>query len=846
MFQRAVSVNVVCVSCLVFGLLLPPSTANAADMVIPLATGDVSIPSSISVPVEYTFSVPAGGIPSGSQCRLELQARLDYPSYSGHTYPMWIRVRNASHYYGNTQLKDLLNKEPDFEQAGGRECSWMFGGSWGLLWTPDFVAPLPPAAAAYQVTDAAFHPYQFFIDLTPYVSAGDNAVVIYNYQSIAGASPLIVREPRIVIGAPVSPPTASVTPAPDPSAPLTSFIANVPPTPSMKVELNTWGDIRVTMSGTQFVVVSRISNPVPAGAPSPSWSSTTSQGGWLAIADNQTRAATWNGDNCRIDRAVTRKGDHIEIDDTIRNQSGANRAAKIEHRVTWPSALPSPEIWTSGTKLNSYAPYRWAHSPGNPTTIAACSNPPLAIGLVAEDDIFRTHAFNFGDKTNSSATLFGLADNDLVLPPGDTSANWKTLEWSIYPSQTDDYWSTINAIRRNFGGNFTIPGPIVFHSDDGSKSQAFYADWIQKRGIKWVSNGQPSFTPDEQAHHYAQKPYSTRYAYGIAQNDATTWRANYGTWSRKMHAANSGIKTLSYFHGQISTYGGTFDTPPAYNDSKLLTASGTHVVYPIDAPMREYVATLSNLFGGETATLYQSLLSNPALGIDGLNHDEFAWSGTEDAFLDLPNNTGVPWDNCSGVIDSNGNIIMLKSKAMLLQQGWKAAFITHHNATGKVTILSGPPETRTIQAFQKPCYAETNNYEELNTMHLTSPLGYGNHEAATNDFVRARMVRKFLKRAGLLLVSQWPDDPVGQHFIPLMYPITPVELREGMVVGVERIITSRSGIFGWPDGANGTAYVFGPNGTVSTQFAPKKTSTNGLYRWAVRIPSDHFVVIVRN
>jgi hypothetical protein len=81
-------------------------------------------------------------------------------------------------------------------------------------------------------------------------------------------------------------------------------------------------------------------------------------------------------------------------------------------------------------------------------------------------------------------------------------------------------------------------------------------------------------------------------------------------------------------------------------------------------------------------------------------------------------------------------------------------------------------------------------------MHLATPIALGNHDNENDDRVRVRMVRRALDHAGLIYVYSWGDEPQGFHYMHVMFPITPVELRPGMVLGRERIVTNRCGRYG--------------------------------------------------
>jgi hypothetical protein len=88
-------------------------------------------------------------------------------------------------------------------------------------------------------------------------------------------------------------------------------------------------------------------------------------------------------------------------------------------------------------------------------------------------------------------------------------------------------------------------------------------------------------------------------------------------------------------------------------------------------------------------------------------------------------------------------------------------------------------------------------------------------------------------------------EPAAWNFTDVMYPITPVELRAGVVLGEERIHTARSGRFGWPDGAAADVYVIDANGdrVPHPNVREVRDGTRRLYE--IRMPSDHFAVLVR-
>ena len=76
------------------------------------------------------------------------------------------------------------------------------------------------------------------------------------------------------------------------------------------------------------------------------------------------------------------------------------------------------------------------------------------MGMVAVDDVFRVHVRSF-----TAAGTLGLADEQLGLDGGKSITLWSGV---IYPVPGGDYWDFVNAVRRNWDANYTIPGPFGF------------------------------------------------------------------------------------------------------------------------------------------------------------------------------------------------------------------------------------------------------------------------------------------------------------------------------------------------------------------------------------------------
>jgi len=205
-----------------------------------------------------------------------------------------------------------------------------------------------------------------------------------------------------------------------------------------------------------------------------------------------------------------------------------------------------------------YAPYQNEGGGTNPTALARWAD--LAVGLVAEDDVFRAPA-----KELAFGGAMGLADHDLGLPAGQSH----TIEWSVHPVPQGDYWDVINAVRRNWNANFTIPGPHAF-VDWSNRQQAddYYRRWVASRGLSMVTPFDAMFD-------------NGKAAMGTAIPLAKAFCERTAAWMAQLHRAAPQVKALFYVHCSLCTEPGA---PDKYADSRLLDPHGNQLTVAAGGP----------------------------------------------------------------------------------------------------------------------------------------------------------------------------------------------------------------------------------------------------------------------
>jgi len=78
-----------------------------------------------------------------------------------------------------------------------------------------------------------------------------------------------------------------------------------------------------------------------------------------------------------------------------------------------------------------------------------------------------------------------------------------------------------------------------------------------------------------------------------------------------------------------------------------------------------------------------------------------------------------------------------------------------------------------------------------------------------------------------------------------MFPITPINLGQGYIIARERILTNRSGYFGWGDGSDFDALVFDDRGNQTDRVKVAKVERDGKTFAEIRIPEGYSAALIR-
>jgi len=644
-----------------------------------------------------------------------------------------------------------------------------------------YYAPDFTSADASSYAIAGVKTGEFELRVTDLLREGENQLVIENACHPNVTRSLIAANCRVMFTAPPPPPRPKAGPPKGPL--LVCAPAREPKTNYDARELPN-AKLAVEIGGEKFSVESRFSTP----------------------------AGKWErGSNPFFEhsRRIERKGESIVVRDTFKNLTNENLPVMQRHEAVVSSSSPIKKIWLAG--LSPAGLVGTSSDGANPTTFGVTEK--TGLGLLPLNDEFQVHVSNYA----TDGTL-GLADNLFVLQPGKTY----TAEWAIVPVARPDYFDFVNAGRRLLDANFTIPFCFAFLRGGPAtekRPDEEIANFIKFKSANLLCNS--IMYPLWHGHYTHGTPFQ------LISHDS------YKRYVERIHRIAPGAKTCVYFHCFIDTLE---DAATKYPDARVLRSDGTQADYG-KAADKIFFPTEHNEFGRAMKRNVDIILND--IKADGVYWDELEHSAYAYHY-------GEPWDGCSADIDAKTmKIRRLKSSVTLISQPWRVALIREIMARGPF-IANGQPRTRTVARLKFPRFCETGSGSNCTRAQFHSPIALGDHltERSEED-----AYRNMVAALDYGCVSHWYNDlqvmPAFETITKFMYPITPVELHEGYIVGKERILANRSGLFGWGDASKHEVHVFDDTGREVPDFKAPTVERGGATFTELRIAEGWSAAIVR-
>jgi hypothetical protein len=293
------------------------------------------------------------------------------------------------------------------------------------------------------------------------------------------------------------------------------------------------------------------------------------------------------------------------------------------------------------------------------------------------------------------------------------------------------------------------------------------------------------------------------------------------------------LTTMVYFHCFLDV---TDEGPEVFADARTLRPDGTQADYGKEH-QRLYLPMTGNDYGAAVRKNVDIILDE--IGADGVYWDEHQYSSSQYHY-------GEPWDGFTGDIDPKTMAVRrLKSSVTLLTEDWRVRLAKSIQARGAL-LGNGAPYTRAMASLQFPCFVETGSITNCTRAHLYSPIALGDHltERSQQDAYET-----MLAALDYGCVYHWYNDmtvtPTHKTITSQMFPITPLELHQGYLIGEERIVTKVSGIYGWGDTSQHEVHVYDDKGEEVADFEAPFVEANGQTTTELRLAEDWSAVIVR-
>jgi hypothetical protein len=769
---------------------LAPAVLSPADGKTPPVVRGFDVFPSVEVKArtkyELTFNAPK--TPPGREAVLSLKARLHYEKPAGYNPCMRLILNGKP-----LDATRLLNKKPTMTMADGRTQNAAAGDHFTVAYAPDFDSP--DTHPNYALRGAKVCAYD--LRVTDLLKEGANTLVIENNIGRELMNALVVGDGRLEFRAPVELPQKK-------GAPTGRLPTFAPASHKVNYAIHEQsGDLLVAFGGETFRAQSEFSTPEPK---------------WQK---GSNRYFTFK-------RQIEQRDEAVVVRDTFTNWTDENLPIMQRHRVP----MKLKKVWLAGLSPSSLT--GTTSAPENPTTFGVTDK--AGIGLLPLDDVFQVHTTNFSDGKS-----IGLADNNFVLKPKAThTAEWaivlvqpvtlsaaKGLNGEILRSAQNDnasYFAFINAARRLRGVNFTMDGSFAFLRADpnltGKWTDEQLTTFVRNKSAKWLCSS------------IDYPRYNGHYPHGTAfQTIDHAYRKDHIARLRRLTPE---AQHLVYFHCFIDVLD---DADKKYADARVLKSDGSQANYG-EAQDRIFFPTHSNSFGRDIGKNVDIILNE--IGSDGIYWDELEYSAYQYHY-------GEPWDGVSADVDPKTmKITRLKSSVTLITQAWRVALAKRIMASHPL-IGNGAPHTRTMASLHFPRFVETGSISNCARAQLFTPIALGDHLTERSELDAYHVMLRALDYG---CVYYWYDDvhvgiPTHPHLTQFMFPITPVELGEGFIIGLERIITNRSGVFGWNDDAQHEVHVFDDEGREVKNFRAATVRERGKMFTELRIAEGWSAAIVR-
>ncbi|MBR2357242.1 MAG: hypothetical protein IKD10_12825 [Lentisphaeria bacterium] len=748
---------------------------------------------------------------------------LAKPSGWNNSTSMVINGKSVSRY--NKQGQERLLKRGRFMESIYGKREWWFNGTGLLVYFGTGSGEVDKRIKSSR--EEGFTYMLDVSDLLNYVeiglddrieSAKDNVIQLNNGLiaspkiGVLGKAPLNFKNATIIWMSPAE--LAKIRPRQELVSTATAPVVATLNGGDFKVSVTATGGLALERNGEKYFCEAAFSYP---GKPEMkfdrfSLDRSKNRAGWSASVKKSGNALVISAQTAdrKVVRTVKFAGKFLEISDAVTNLTAKDQPLMSKFSATGTFEVKPDELYLAGMQ-------------GITTETGCGANPTLYIkgkksglGVMALDDAFRCHLELARTGANQA-----VMQNPTALAANETY----TQKQLLMLTDKADYFEFINALRKHLKLNHILHGPITLGGSKLPPASLQYRVAMAGTNPQWFEYGDVASLnrPREEyirqyrkskAMYKTRQPRTTVLVY--TENSPATVDRN-KLVNRDLLPENN-EKPLTGTYGQVISKEATsvLDNSP-WKDSILRAADGRAIIdlyYSAGPDMLSLLVYPYNNNHYQKVMFERTSFLLDKANVDGIYIDQFA-NGTMYSVANSRDRISYEkWDGRTVLLNPDGTI-----KNKLFDIGYacsktRADYIRFVTSRGKFFLANTQPVTTTEAAAGGMRFYESDS-ENLAPMLLSTgkPPTYRLQAFAQLSpspiLLGCRPVRfskqrelwpKMYNRAfigglrhGLLYVHYgWSSALNCYDLVNHMFPLTPVELGEGFVIGKERIVTAVS------------------------------------------------------
>ena len=748
--------------------------------------------------------------------RWEFDARIVFPTLSGHNATaMTVFVNDVP-----IPAARMVNCPIEFRRANGntgeagrwRAARWNYesrktgriyedillkngGDAYGLVYSPDMESI--DSKDVYR--SPGFSRKHFVFDITGMTRPGKNTVTIYNHISqgdvaaMGNKSDLAmdIKDAKVYLSDKnmVKPPPFWLAELAEESSKMQWIEPISNWREKFTFSVNKDGILTVSVKKKNYYLFSTFSYPNKVksvnGFPRPA----SAEKSWqlkIDRANDKSVTLSAAGSNYSVKRTIVPRENHLEVTDVITNTTNKVQPIFIRNMIRIKN---DATVWLSGLKVEPGQSSRM-YFPENPTAFAEAAD-TSGIGVVPYDDIMRIHGRVYQNNKDIE-----LRDEQLALAPGKTVK----LVWQIYPVNEGGYMRFINNVRHAW----KIGAPEVNGLFWNHILKPVAKDWKPKKGVEVVS---------------IFNTYKGGYLWGSAAENNAGFEAEKKQIIASVRKAAPQLKIMASYMAIYFSNGNLAEDMKRFGDSVIVNRNGT---YPTEAKCRFYIPTRTNAFGKMVEKNIDRIINT--WGVDGIYFDYMEGA---DAYFTYNQYDGVSGD----IRESDGSLVATKASYQLQSQDFLIYLVKKIHSKGLFVRANRNNLTTTamneINHIVPVRFTECGYPDQLVRGHL-APCPMGLQRTLSNK-LELQTVRALYE--GLTTAPYHTAYKHGEYDNPVsaMWPIAYKEMRRGVVIGENKIVTAVSGHFGFGDKSKLSVRFYDKNGKRTAKEFPTVSKNNKSY-----------------